>query len=65
MSIILACRNMGELRLNDFKFNPDSETTKIYVIPKGSRKRTKLNATREKQCVAPGAEKSTGQDMKL
>lgn len=48
MSIILACRNMGALRLNDFKFNPDSETTKIYVIPKGSRKRTKLNATREK-----------------
>lgn len=38
----------GELRLNDFKFNPDSETTKIYVIPKGSRKRTKLNAIREK-----------------
>lgn len=46
MSTILACRNMGALRLNDFKFNPDSETTKIYVIPKG--KRTKLNATREK-----------------
>lgn len=37
------------LRQKNGKFDPDSETTKIYVTPKGSRKRIKLKVVMRKE----------------
>lgn len=59
MSIILAWGGGGriwqQLRLKVFNFDPDSETAKIYVIPKGSRERTKLKAVLEELKVRENA----------
>lgn len=39
----------GALRQKNGKFDPDSEATKIYVTPKGSRKRIKLKVVMRKE----------------
>lgn len=39
----------GALRQKNGKFDPDSETAKIYVTPKGSRKRIKLKVAMRKE----------------
>lgn len=39
----------GALRQKNGKLDPDSETTKIYVTPKGSRKRIKLKVVMRKK----------------